>query len=126
MGTGKGVVARAIHDLSRRASRAFVDVQCAAIPWSEADPERLGSGTELPRHTAVTPRWLAAKGGTLFLDGVEALPLDAQDALLAILEPNSARRFGGGRARPLDVSRRAAPRARALDALAAALAGEAR
>ena len=105
IGTGKGVVAREIHALSRRASRAFVEVGCATIPASTLEGELFGHEQgAFPDAAAATPGLFeAADGGTLFLDEVDALALDLQGKLLAAIEQGAVRRLGGVEARSLDV-----------------------
>jgi len=96
IGTGKGVVARAIHALSRRASRPFVAIGCAATPASWLELELFGyeRGT-FPEATIAAPGLFeVAEGGMLFLDEIEALPLDLQGRLLAAIEHRSVRRLG--------------------------------
>ena len=105
IGTGKGVVAREIHALSRRASRAFVEVDCEAGSPLRLELELFGyePGTS-PDLTGEAPGLFeAADGGTLFLDDVDALSLDLQGKLLAAIDSGSVRRLGGVEARPLDV-----------------------
>src|SRR6266851_443006 len=87
-GTGKELIARAIHKRSERASRAFIGVNCAAIPPSLIASELFGY--EKGAFTGATQRRLgrfeSASGGTLFLDEVGDLPLDIQIALLRVLQ----------------------------------------
>jgi DNA-binding NtrC family response regulator len=105
IGTGKGVVAREIHALSRRGSRAFVEVECRALSASRLELELFGyaPGTVPASETATPGLFEAADGGTLFLDDVDALSLDLQGKLLAVIEDGSVRRLGGGEARSVDV-----------------------
>jgi DNA-binding NtrC family response regulator len=105
IGTGKGVVAWEIHALSRRASRAFVEVECAAVPASRLELELFGCERgAIPDAPAATPGLFeAADGGTLFLDDVDALSLDLQRKLLAGIEESAVRRLGGVEARSLDI-----------------------
>lgn len=104
-GTGKGLVAREIHTLSRRASRAFVEVECAAGPAFRLDLELFGYERGMsPEAAGAAPGLFeAAHGGTLFLHDVDALSLDLQGKVLAAIDSGSVRRLGGGDARPLDV-----------------------
>jgi DNA-binding NtrC family response regulator len=104
-GTGKGLVAREIHALSRRASRAFVEVDCAAGPAFRLDLELFGYERGMsPEAAGAAPGLFeAAHGGTLFLHDVDALSLDLQGKVLAAIDSGSVRRLGGGDARPLDV-----------------------
>ena len=106
IGTGKGVVARAIHALSRRASRPFVEIGgCAATPASWLELELFGyEQGAFPEATLATPGLFeVAEGGTLFLDEIEALPLDLQGRLLAAIEHRSVRRLGAAAATSQDV-----------------------
>jgi DNA-binding NtrC family response regulator len=105
IGTGKGVVAREIHALSRRASRPFVEIGCAATPASWLELELFGyERGAFPEATIATPGLFeVAEGGTLFLDEIEALPLDLQGRLLAAIEHRSVRRLGAAAATSQDV-----------------------
>src|SRR6202045_704486 len=104
-GTGKELIARAIHKRSKRASRAFIGVNCAAIPPSLIASELFGC--EKGAYTGATQRRLgrfeSASGGTLFLDEVGDLPLDIQIALLRVLQEREIQRVGGNTAISVDV-----------------------
>jgi hydrogenase-4 transcriptional activator len=104
-GTGKEVVARAIHARSRRAAGPVVRVNCGALPPGLVDSELFGH--ERGSFTgAVSTRkgWFErADGGTLFLDEVGELPLDAQVRLLRILQDGTYERVGGQRPLSVDV-----------------------
>ena len=119
-GTGKELIARAIHKRSKRASRAFIGVNCAAIPPSLIASELFGC--EKGAYTGATQRRLgrfeSASGGTLFLDEVGDLPLDIQIALLRVLQEREIQRVGGNTAISVDVRVLAATH-RDLDALVA-------
>ncbi len=101
-GTGKGLVARAIHDLSPRAERPFVEVNCAAIPAGLLESEMFGY-ERTDARTAKPGLFEAADGGTLFLDEIGAMPLELQVKLLKAMEEKSVRRVGGLRAKIVDV-----------------------
>jgi len=119
-GTGKELIARAIHKKSKRASRAFIGVNCAAFPPSLIASELFGY--EKGAFTGATQRRLgrfeSASGGTLFLDEVGDLPLDIQIALLRVLQEREIQRVGGNTAISVDVRVLAATH-RDLDVLVA-------
>jgi formate hydrogenlyase transcriptional activator len=104
-GTGKELVARAIHKRSSRASRAFIAVNCAAIPPSLIASELFGH--EKGAFTGATQRRLgrfeAANGGTIFLDEVGDLPPEIQIALLRVLQEREIERVGCNKPIPVDV-----------------------
>jgi formate hydrogenlyase transcriptional activator len=104
-GTGKELVARAIHRRSNRASRAFVSVNCAAIPRDLIASELFGH--EKGAFTGATQQRLGrfelANGGTLFLDEVGELPTGTQVALLRVLQEHEFERVGGTRRIHTDV-----------------------
>ena len=104
-GTGKGLVARTIHDLSTRAERPFVEVNCGAIPAALLESEMFGHerGAFTDARTARPGLFEAADGGTLFLDEIGAMPLELQVKLLKTIEDKSVRRLGGVRSKTVDV-----------------------
>jgi formate hydrogenlyase transcriptional activator len=104
-GTGKELVARAIHKQSNRADRAFIGVNCAALPTSLIASELFGH--EKGAFTGATQRRLgrfeSANGGTIFLDEVGDLPPEVQIALLRVLQEREIERVGSDRPTPVDV-----------------------
>src|SRR5512146_1194449 len=104
-GTGKGLLAAAIHRASARAAGPFVDINCAAIPETLLEAELFGfeRGAFTDARHAKPGLFQAANGGTLFLDEVGLLPLGLQSKLLKAIEERSVRRLGSTRSEPLDV-----------------------
>jgi len=104
-GTGKELIARAIHKRSRRAERAFIGVNCAAIPPSLIASELFGheKGAFTGATQRRTGRFESANGGTIFLDEVGDLPPEIQIALLRVLQEREIERVGSNRAIPVDV-----------------------
>ena len=95
-GTGKELVAQAIHDRSPRRDAAFVDINCSAIPETLIEAELFGHqrGTFTGAHESRCGLFEQASGGTLFLDEVDALNLSAQAKLLRVLQERTVRRIG--------------------------------
>lgn len=95
-GTGKELVARAIHDRSTRRDKSFVDINCSAIPETLIEAELFGHqrGSFTGAHESRCGLFEKASGGTLFLDEVDALNLSAQAKLLRVLQERTVRRIG--------------------------------
>ncbi len=104
-GTGKELVARAIHEASPRASNAFIIVDCAALPENLLDAELFGhtkgafTGAIANRAGAIE----SADGGTVFLDEIGELPMSMQPKLLRVIESRMIRRLGESAHRKVDV-----------------------
>ena len=103
-GTGKEMVARAIHQMSPRASGPFIAVNCAALPRDIIEAELFGA--EKGAFTGASDRRLGrfelAQGGTLFLDEIGELPLDFQVTMLRTLQERTITRLGSTKEIPLD------------------------
>ncbi|ULA65609.1 MAG: Formate hydrogenlyase transcriptional activator [Nitrospira sp.] len=104
-GTGKELLARAIHELSPRSQKAFVRVNCAALPMGLVESELFGH--ERGAFTGAEQRRLGrfelANGGTLFLDEIGEMPLEAQAKLLRVLEDGQVDRVGSAQSVPVNV-----------------------
>jgi transcriptional regulator with GAF, ATPase, and Fis domain len=104
-GTGKSVLAQAIHDASPRANAPFVIVDCSAIPPTLIESVLFGhdKGSFTGAHTARAGAFESATGGTVFLDEIGELPLELQPKLLRVLESRQVQRIGRVDSIPLDV-----------------------
>ncbi len=104
-GVGKEVFARCLHEMSARAGKAFVAVNCAAIPQDLVESELFGveKGAYTGAQSSRPGRFERADGGTLFLDEVGDLPLSAQAKLLRVLQEHEIERLGDQKPRKVDV-----------------------
>ena len=104
-GTGKELIARATHNLSGRSQKAFVKLNCAAIPLGLLESELFGheKGAFTGAIAQKTGRFELADKGTLFLDEVGDIPLELQAKLLRVLQEQEFERLGGNRTHKVDV-----------------------
>ncbi len=104
-GTGKGLLARVLHERSRRARGRMVTVNCAALPESLLESELFGheAGAFTGAQRRKEGRFDLARGGTLFLDEVTEIPLSVQVKLLRVLQEGEYERVGGTRTLEADV-----------------------
>ena len=104
-GTGKELLAQAIHERSPRKARAFIKVNCAALPASLIETELLGheKGAFTGAIAAHPGRFELADGGTLFLDEIGDLAVELQSKLLRVLQDGEVQRLGATRPRKVDV-----------------------
>jgi transcriptional regulator with PAS, ATPase and Fis domain len=105
-GTGKGLLAGAIHQAGPRRDGPFVAINCAAIPETLLEAELFGyeRGAFTDARQAKPGLFQTAHGGTLFLDEIGLLPTALQGKLLTVLEDRAVRRLGSTRAEPVDVA----------------------
>lgn len=104
-GTGKEVLARSIHELSDRAGKPFVPINCAAIPADMLETELFGhvKGAFTGAETRREGLFLHAQGGTLFLDEIGEMPPALQSKLLRVIEDRKVRPVGAEREVPVDI-----------------------
>ena len=104
-GTGKELVARALHDLSGRSQRSFIKVNCAAIPATLLESELFGheKGSFTGAFAQKIGRFELAHQGTLFLDEIGEIPLELQSKLLRAIQEQELERLGGNRTIKVDV-----------------------
>lgn len=119
-GTGKELLARAIHQASPRQSKAFVAVNCGAIPFELVESELFGheKGSFTGAFNARTGYFEEADGGTLFLDEVGELPVSAQVKLLRVLQEGEVTRVGASHPKKVDVRVISATNRNLLDEIA--------
>ncbi len=104
-GTGKELIARRVHQWSRRAKRPFLEINCAALPESLLESELFGyeGGAFTGARAGKVGLFEAADGGSIFLDEIGEMDLSLQAKLLRVLEDKKVRRVGGTRLRSIDV-----------------------
>jgi transcriptional regulator with GAF, ATPase, and Fis domain len=104
-GTGKGMVAHAIHELSSRKDRPMITVNCAALPANLIESELFGreKGAFTGAHAKQVGRFEIAHGGTIFLDEIGEMPLELQAKLLRVLQEGEFERLGSPRTIKVDV-----------------------
>jgi len=104
-GTGKGMVAHAIHEISTRRDRPMITVNCAALPANLIESELFGreKGAFTGAHAKQVGRFELANGGTLFLDEIGEMPLELQTKLLRVLQDGKFERLGSPQTIEVDV-----------------------
>lgn len=103
-GTGKELLARAVHNISKRRNRPLVKVNCATLPANLIESELFGheKGAFTGAHTKKTGRFELANGGTIFLDEIGDLPLELQAKLLRVLQEGEFERLGSSQTMKVD------------------------
>lgn len=121
-GTGKEVVARALHDFGSRASGPFVAINCAAVPIEIAESELFGhaTGAFTGAKGVRIGKFEHANAGTLFLDEIESMPLALQAKVLRVIQERAVERVGANQSIPIDLRIVAATK---IDLAAASKAG---
>ena len=104
-GTGKEVVARALHEVSPRAAKPFVTIDCAALPETQIESELFGheAGAFAGAMRARYGRFEHARGGTVLLDDIGSMPAGTQGKLLRVVQERVVTPLGSNEARPLDI-----------------------
>jgi two-component system, NtrC family, C4-dicarboxylate transport response regulator DctD len=104
-GTGKEIVARAVHDLSARATRPFLTIDCAALPETLIESELFGheAGAFPGAMRSRYGRFEHARGGTILLDNIASMPMGLQGKLLRVIQERAITPLGSNEARPLDL-----------------------
>ncbi len=104
-GTGKELVARAIHESSERSDKAFIKINCAALPETLLESELFGheKGAFTGAHAIRPGRFELADGGTIFLDEIGEMPLSLQAKMLRVLQEKQFERIGGTKTFKVDV-----------------------
>ena len=104
-GTGKGMVAYAIHEMSNRKDKSMVTINCAALPENLIESELFGreKGAFTGAHAKQVGRFEVANGGTIFLDEIGEMPLTLQTKLLRVLQDGQFERLGSTRTLKVDV-----------------------
>ena len=104
-GTGKGLMANAIHQLSDRRDRPLITVNCSALPQNLIESELFGreKGAFTGAHTRQAGRFEVADGGTIFLDEIGEMPLELQAKLLRVLQEGEFERLGSAKTVKVDV-----------------------
>jgi PAS domain S-box-containing protein len=104
-GTGKSLVASAIHDMSRRQKKPMITVNCAALPGNLIESELFGreKGAFTGAHSRQIGRFELADGGTIFLDEIGEMPIELQVKLLRVLQDGEFERLGGSRTTKVNV-----------------------